>query len=74
MEPNGLMSHAWSTKDMAEYFKYSTQTVRRKVKGGELPQPDVGNGRGKRRWIPQHVFDFLAERNRIKEEALNHTL
>ena len=70
------MVEFWSIKDLANQVDMSVSTVRRKIKDGELPGPDVGdmNSRGMKRWINTSVYSFLEKRKQLREKHMSRAI
>lgn len=59
-----------SMKDMAKQFQCSRETIRRKVRDGDLPKPDLGDihNKGVKSWLASNVVTFLANRKAAREK------
>jgi transcriptional antiterminator len=64
-----------SIRTLAQKFHCSTETIRRKVKAGELPGPILGDihSKGLKIWNFDDVLAYLARR-RAEKESLEQRL
>ncbi len=69
-----------SMKDMAKRFQCSRETIRRKVRDGDLPKPDLGDihSRGIKSWLASNVVTFLAnhkaDREKLERDLLKRAI